>query len=100
MVYTLKVLVLVFLIINVCYNQDIEKMKLAADSTFEKILFIFQQSEVTKCDVNFTDPCNYWQLGNSFDTVTDYLRQNPSNSERFADAAIKTYNITSKKYNN
>ncbi len=68
----------------------------AADDAYEKIRDIFEFIPLDGCEaVNPADfECNYWQLGNAFDTVIDYLIMNPFNGPAFADAVIKKYEET------
>ncbi len=68
----------------------------AADDAYEKILHIFERipsSGSCVVDSNATE-CNYWQLGNAFDTVIDYLIMNPSKARALADAVILKYAAT------
>jgi hypothetical protein len=74
------------------------KLKSAADDAYERILAIFKDVPSDNCDP--VDPneiqCNYWHLGNAFDTAIDYLIMNRPKAEAFAEAVIKKYDLTSK----
>jgi hypothetical protein len=68
----------------------------AADDAYEEILSIFKGLPTDGClpEKNIGIPeCNYWQQGNAFDTVIDYLIMNPSKARAFADAVIFKYAI-------
>ena len=67
----------------------------AADDAYEEILNIFKSLPGAGCvmDSGATE-CNYWHLGNAFDTVIDYLIMNPSKAGAFADAVIVKYAAT------
>jgi hypothetical protein len=70
----------------------------AADDAYERILAIFEEVPPDKCnpvDSNEIE-CNYWHLGNAFDTAIDYLIMNRSKAEAFAKAVINKYDLTSK----
>jgi hypothetical protein len=71
-------------------------LQIAADDAFEKIRDIFEFIPLDGCaEVNSDNfECNYWQLGNAFDTVIDYLIMNPFNAVDFADAVVKKYDET------
>lgn len=70
-------------------------LQMAADDAYEKIRHIFEFTPVECAAVNPEDfECNYWQLGNAFDTVIDYLVMNPFNAPEFANAVIKRYDET------
>lgn len=73
-------------------------LKTAADDAYERILAIFKEVPSDKCNpvVDQEIECNYWHLGNAFDTVIDYLIMNRSKAEEFAEAVIDKYDLTSK----
>src|SRR5262245_18326224 len=69
----------------------------AADDAYARLLKIFQQWSPGLCrDGGPGGPaCNYWQLGNAFDTIIDYLSTNRSQADAFAQAVLHTYAVTS-----
>lgn len=80
---------------------NIANMQHTADISFAIIKQIFSQN-LNHCftkDAGGADECNYWQLGNSFDTVIDYLDKNPSESNAFTTALLNNYPILSSPKN-
>jgi hypothetical protein len=70
----------------------------AADDAYEFLLDIFRSVPSDRCVPVKSEEfqCNYWQLGNAFDTVIDYLRMNRSKAETFAQVVISKYDLTAK----
>lgn len=92
-----------FLFANTCFALSPENVSLLqkeADATFESIAPNFQSASFELCSQNQpSDACNYWQLGNSFDTILDYFDTNPEQSKVFADSILSSYPILSSPKN-
>ena len=70
-------------------------LQTAADDAFEQLRNIFETFPDGGCAKNSGDfHCNYWQLGNAFDTAIDYLIMNPSKAKDFANLVIDKFNAT------
>ena len=71
-----------------------------SDKAFYSVLEIMFKSQITDCTKIFADECNFWQIGNTIDTITDYLRQNPNNAPVFYQYLTNSYKKSSARINN
>jgi len=68
----------------------------AAKTAFNRLKEeVFDNSANADCsDKDSTAECNYWQLGNSFDTIIDYFLTDSSEAANFTSTILNTWNNT------
>lgn len=84
-------------------NTPESDLEIGADEYFSYLESTFGNVSVERCGTGDLPPgCIYWQMGNAFDTVLDYLRRknDPALAQQFAEVALTEYDIAAAPQNN